>query len=125
MPLKPQKKLSPFKRIRRLLIIIVVTILSTYLVLCVAMAKMILSPGGDPLAVHGQNKPWLEVPGVGASATDNYGEAKKVFVFCHGMRANREFFTPVGDELRKLGYAVCTFQCMGITATRITRLGLG
>lgn len=100
---------------------------AAYLGLCFYVADSIVSPKRRPAFLPKQFVTWEPAPGVPAWASPSVpqGKAKNLFIFSHGIKANRAFFASTAEELQKRGYDVVLLPMPGHDGSPEKTVGFG
>ncbi len=100
---------------------------AVYIGLCFYVADKIVSPKRHPAFLPKQFVIWEPAPGVPAWASPAVpkGMAKNLFIFSHGIKANRAFFAKTAEELQKRGYDVVLLPMPGHDGSPEKTVGFG
>ena len=98
-----------------------------YIAFCGYIAFHILNPTRVVPALPKKFVVWEPVPNVHAwvSPAVAKGKAKNLFIFSHGLKANRAFFQATSEELAKRGYDVLLLPMPGHDDNPEQYLGFG
>lgn len=115
------------KKWLRRLVLLFGGLLLTYLAVCGYFAYQILNPTRRIPTLPQGFVVWEPVPKVHAwvSPAVAAGEAKNLFIFSHGLKANRAFFLTTAQELSKRGYDVLLLPMPGHDDSPEQYLGFG
>ena len=98
-----------------------------YVAFCFYLADTIVSPRRRLSYLPKEFVTWDPVAGVHAWASPSVplGQAKNVFIFSHGLKANRHFFYETAKDLQKRGYDVVLLPMPGHDDSPEKMLGFG
>ncbi len=118
------------KRLRRLfrsVTFIVVTVLVIHLAFCYYVAGTLISPKRHIPVKPREMVLWEPVKGVPAwvSPAVAKGTAKNVFIFSHGIKADRSFFAVTAGEMMKRGYDAVVLPMPGHDENPEKTVGFG
>jgi pimeloyl-ACP methyl ester carboxylesterase len=119
---KPKKKRS------RKLVRVLLAGFAIYLGVCYALADAVVSRRNQDVPSRPTElEVWNPVPNVPAWASPavSKGTAKNVFIFSHGLKANRAFFKTSALEMVKRGYDVVLLPLPGHDEHPDDKLGFG
>jgi pimeloyl-ACP methyl ester carboxylesterase len=120
-------QLTRQKKWFRRLVLLVVGLLLAYVPLCFWMANHIIDAKRSVPTLPKQFVVWEPVPKVPAWVTPRVaqGKAKNVFIFSHGIKADRAFFADTARDLAKRGYDVVLLPMPGHDESPDQYLGFG
>jgi pimeloyl-ACP methyl ester carboxylesterase len=100
----------------------------SYLLACNILANQVISRSSSVIPTRPKElvvwNPSLSLPAWASPAVAK-GEGKNVFVFSHGLKANRAFFEETALEMVRRGYDVVLLAMPGHEANPDPRLGFG
>lgn len=120
----PERK----KRRKKIALRVLLFGLATYIGVCYALADAVVSrQSQEPPQRPKELEVWQPVPNVPAWASTGVskGTAKSVFIFSHGLKANRAFFKRTSLEMIKRGYDVVLLPLPGHDENPDDKLGFG
>ena len=120
-------QLTPRKKWFRKLLFFTGGLFAAYVAFCVYMAFHILNPRRVVPERPKDLVVWEPVPKVRAWVTPAVaqGTAKNLFIFSHGLKANRAFFQTTAEALVKRGYDVLLLPMPGHDSNPEQYLGFG
>lgn len=100
----------------------------SYLLACNILANVVINRSGSVIPTRPKElvvwNPSPDLPGWASPAVAE-GKAKNVFVFSHGLKANRAFFEQTALEMVRRGYDVVLLAMPGHEANPDPQLGFG
>lgn len=100
---------------------------AAYVAFCFYMADRVVSPRRVAAFKPKEFVTWEPIPNVPAWASPSVpdGKAKNLFIFSHGIKANRFFFAKTAEELQKRGYDVVLLPMPGHDGSPEPTVGFG